>query len=46
MIRAYRPERPRPLWRDALTEWRTGFPMLSVLPILWIFALTLEARCG
>lgn len=43
MIRAYRPERPRLTLRDALTEWRTGLPMLSVLPILWIIALTLEA---
>lgn len=39
MIPFYRPERSRLTLRDALTEWRTGAPMLSVLPILWIYAL-------
>ena len=46
MIRAYRPTRPRPLWRDALTEWRTGLPMLSVPVFVFFYALTLEACCG
>jgi hypothetical protein len=34
----YRPKRPS-LWRAALSEWRTGLPMLLVPALMWLAAM-------
>lgn len=42
MIRAYVPERPS-LWREALSEWRVGAPMLLAPALVLLAAMILHA---
>lgn len=46
LVRAYRPERPRDTLADYLAAlWasrKTGWPMLAVFPLVWVFAVLLD----